>query len=67
MKLFLGWTTINALGFLAVRAFDPSYAKWVIISGIASLIGFFLLTRQGKISMYGTQLVMTLIMIIHYT
>lgn len=61
-------TVLGIDGFVGtlVWAFDPGYLKWVLAAGILSLIGLFLLTKQGRVSIYGTQLVMALVLITHF-
>ncbi|MBU0460541.1 MAG: hypothetical protein KJ771_07075 [Nanoarchaeota archaeon] len=50
-----------------VYAIQPLYLKWVLLGGLASLVGLFALTKQGRVSIYGTQLVMVLMLVTHFT
>ncbi|MBU1613570.1 hypothetical protein KKC87_04050 [Patescibacteria group bacterium] len=49
-----------------VYAIEPSFLKWVLLGGLASLLGLFYFTKQGRVSIYGTQIVMAIIMSIHF-
>lgn len=46
---------------------DPNFLKWILGFGIASLIAFVLLTKQGRVAIYGSNLVMAFAAVMHYT
>ncbi len=62
-KIVLGWTALIAIGLAILKLTDPSYVKLVLTAGIASLIVFFIFTKQGRISIYASQLVMSLMIV----
>lgn len=61
-------TVLGIDGFVGVvvYAIDPFFLKWVLLGGLISLLALFFFTRHGKVSVYGTQLVMAIIMSIHF-
>ncbi len=45
---------------------DLAFLKWVIFSGILGMFGTFVLTRESKISMFASCLVMMFVTVLHY-
>lgn len=57
---------IDSVAAAVIYLTDPSFLRWVLGIGIASLIGFVFLTKQGKVSIYGSNLVMAFVAAMHF-
>ena len=55
----------GAVGLIVYLA-EPSFLKWVLVGGLASLLALFYFTREGRISIYGTQIVMAIVLAIKF-
>ena len=55
---FLG---IDAIASVVIYFVKPTLLKYVLMGGLIALLGFFILTRQGRISIYASQVVMAVI------
>ena len=66
MKKFASFVGVDAVAGTIMWLVEPNFLKVVLSVGLASLIAAFLLFRQGRISIYASQLVMALITAIHF-
>ncbi len=66
MKETLTIMGIDAATGFVVYFIEPSFLKYVYGMGFASLIALFMMTKQGKVSIYGSQLAMALTIAIHF-
>jgi len=67
MKDILTVLGIDAVAATLIWTSDPSFLKWILGLGIASLIGLLVLSRgQGRVSIYGSNLVMAFMVVMHY-
>ena len=58
---------IDTMAAAIIWTTDPSFLKWILGLGIASLIGFLYLSKgQGRVSIYGSNLVMAFLTLVHY-
>lgn len=57
---------IDSIAATIIYLSDPTFLRWVLGIGIASLIGFLFLTKQGRVSIYGSNLVMAFVSVMHY-
>ncbi len=45
---------------------DPSFLRWILGLGLASFIAFLFFTKQGRVSIYGSNLVMAFVAAMHF-
>ncbi len=57
--------SVDGIAGTIIGIADPTFLKWVLGAGCISLIALLMLTKQGRVSIYGTQLIMALIIAIH--
>jgi len=66
MKDVLTILGLDGICALVIYFIEPSYLKWVLFVGLISLLILFFTTKQGRVSIYGTQIVMALMVAIHF-
>lgn len=58
---------IDTVAAVIIWMADPSFLKWILGLGIASLIGLLFISKgQGRVSVYGSNLVMAFVAAMHY-
>lgn len=57
---------LDTIGGFVLAAIDPTFLKIVLVVGFLALVGLFYFTRHGRVSIYGTQMVMALALAIRY-
>ena len=66
MKDVMTLVGIDSLAASIIYLTDPNFLKWVLGLGLASLIAFLFFTKQGRVSIYGANLVMAFTTAMHY-
>lgn len=66
MKDIMAILGIDGTVGTVVYFIDPTYLKWVLAIGLASLVGLFYFTKQGRVSIYGTQLTMAIMLLMRF-
>ena len=66
MKDVMTLVGIDSLAASIIYLTDPNFLKWVLGLGLASLIAFLFFTKQGRVSIYGANLVMAFTAAMHY-
>ena len=66
MKDIMTLLGIDGVAGTVIYLADPNFLKWILGLGIASLIAFLFFIKQGRVSIYGSNLVMAFVAAMHF-